>query len=613
MTGLRLKARTLAALGVSNVLHVALYRIGLRSGLHRARRLRSTIPGGPFLAAPEGPPVKASQNGNWIDQALLFGHLSVPARRPAWTSNPIIGEPWPRASAPWWMIPDFDPVAGDIKLVWEPSRMEWLLSLAQQARNGETVALARLNEWLSDWCAANPPYRGPNWKCAQEASIRLMRLAAAALILGNERVALPGTLQFVRTHLQRIDATVSYARAQDNNHGTSEACALFIGGSWLASAGEVHGARIARKGRAMLEERTSRLVGKNGTFSQYSLNYHRVLLDTLCLAEAWRRRMSEPPFGSELVARAAAASHWAFCLVDSRTGEGPNVGANDGAYLLPLSSAPARDFRPSIQAAHALFRQARAYDDVAHDAILLWLGIKPAAGNAEHPETLNASDGGFAMLRKNEAMALIRYPAFRFRPSHADCLHVDLWVGSDNVLRDAGTFSYFAGGLETYFSGTASHNTIQFDERDQMPRLGRFLFGEWLQGAEHAALVENAESCEVASGYVDAWGAAHHRRVRLGTTSLDVQDRFSGFHRKAVLRWRLDPARQWRVTRENGRVRLVGDGIDAVIQATARIASSEIVQGWESRHYLQKTPVPVLEIEFTEPGDVTSRFEWSAS
>jgi len=42
-------------------------------------------------------------------------------------------------------------------------------------------------------------------------------------------------------------------------------------------------------------------------------------------------------------------------------------------------------------------------------------------------------------------MALLRYPRFRFRPSHADVLHVDLWVDAVNVLRDGGTFSYHRG------------------------------------------------------------------------------------------------------------------------------------------------------------------------
>lgn len=39
-------------------------------------------------------------------------------------------------------------------------------------------------------------------------------------------------------------------------------------------------------------------------------------------------------------------------------------------------------------------------------------------------------------------MAMLRYPRFRFRPSQADALHLDLWLEGRNLLRDAGTYSY---------------------------------------------------------------------------------------------------------------------------------------------------------------------------
>ena len=54
----------------------------------------------------------------------------------------------------------------------------------------------------------------------------------------------PERAAFVAAHLQRIAATKRYAQAQDNNHLTSEAAALFIGGSWLdASAGPMRAKR----------------------------------------------------------------------------------------------------------------------------------------------------------------------------------------------------------------------------------------------------------------------------------------------------------------------------------------------------------------------------------
>ena len=75
-------------------------------------------------------------------------------------------------------------------------------------------------------------------------------------------------------HLRRIAPTIRYAIAQDNNHGTSEAAALFIGGTWLALLGEPAGRRWAVRGRRWLEDRAGRLIGVDGSFSQYSLNYH---------------------------------------------------------------------------------------------------------------------------------------------------------------------------------------------------------------------------------------------------------------------------------------------------------------------------------------------------
>src|SRR3546814_7985904 len=84
---------------------------------------------------------------------------------------------------------------------------------------------------------------------------------------------------------------MSYAVAQANNHATSEAAALFIGGSWLAANGSRAGESLVRRGRQHLEKQVARLVEEDGSFSQYSLNYHRVLLDTLSIVEIWRRHL----------------------------------------------------------------------------------------------------------------------------------------------------------------------------------------------------------------------------------------------------------------------------------------------------------------------------------
>ena len=619
MTMLASKARTALALGLPNIARAAGYRLGVKLGLNPVRRLKAATPVGPFFrpfqaqAALVAPSISA-----WGTTGTLFSRwpLALGDGPPKWLTNPLTGQ---RVSAPergWWEIPDFEPAVGDIKLIWELSRLDWVLAFAQQAHHGESESLARLNAWLADWCAHNPPYKGPNWKCGQEASIRVMHLAMAALILGQVRNAAPGLLDLVRLHLQRIAPTVQYAMAQDNNHGTSEAAALFMGGSWLAASGLAEGERWTRTGRQWLENRATRLIGPQGSFSQYSLNYHRVMLDTFCMAEVWRRHLGLLAFTDRLQSRAVAATEWLRHMVNPENGDGPNVGANDGARLLQLTDTSYRDHRPTVQLAMALFSGKRAYAQPGpYDQPLQWLGIGLPQEVAPPVGSYVADDGGFAMLRRGNAMAMLRYPRFRFRPSQPDALHLDLWLGADNLLRDAGTYSYNTEPQWLdYFGGAASHNTVQFDRRDQMPRLSRFLLGDWLKTERLQPLQEDGQSSHFAAGYRDGQGARHHRSVSLQNDALQVFDEVQGFACQAVLRWRLMPG-DWQLLQSPDGLRLTLNEerqFSLNVSADVPITRCELVEGWESRHYLEKTPVPVLEVEIQQAGTLTTQLHWTA-
>lgn len=612
------KVRTAMALGVPNIGRAMGYRVGVKLGLNPVRRLKAEKPEGPFFGLATGVgPIAAPATTAWKTSASLFGHwkFEVSGEAPDWLANPFNGQRAAASALAWWQIPDFDPVTGDIKLIWELSRMDWALAFAQRARSGDTESLRRLNTWLADWCASNPPYRGPNWKCGQEASLRVMHLAMAALVLEQVWKPLPGLQALVCLHLQRIGPTLQYAMAQDNNHGTSEAAALFIGGSWLAALGDPRGAEWMRVGRRWLEDRAARLIGPQGSFSQYSLNYHRVMLDTFCMAEVWRRHLMLPEFSPKWQAQALAATQWLYHSIDPSNGDGPNVGANDGARLLQLTDGDYRDHRPSVQIAMVLFAKQRAYhQDGQWNFPLQWLGIQLPTSVAPEAAQYIADDGGFAFLRQDGAMAMLRYPRFRFRPSQADALHLDLWIGGKNLLRDAGTYSYNAAPRwQDYFGGTGSHNTIQFDERDQMPRLSRFLFGDWLKARQLEALSVDERAVHYGAGYLDGHGASHHRRVSLGANNLRVQDDVSGFAQQAVMRWRLAPG-SWGLTRTPEAIHLTNEAekITLSVSTSMPVIRCELIEGWESRHYLEKKALPVLEIEVQQPGTIITEVRWPA-
>lgn len=615
MTGFISRVRTALALGLPNIARATWYRLGLKLGFNPVRRLQAAVPQGPFFRVPTLRVVPVPPVSGWQTSALLFSHwpYDITSQSPDWLANPLTGQRMAAPERVWWQIPDFDPVLGDIKLIWELSRMDWVVAFAQRARNGDGAVLTRLNDWLSDWCVHNPPYCGPNWKCGQEASIRVMHLAMAAQILGQVHQITPGLRDLVHLHLKRIAPTIQYAMAQDNNHGTSEAAALFIGGSWLASIGLAEGERWEQAGRRWLENRAVRLIGVDGSFSQYSMNYHRMMLDTFCIAEVWRRHMARPAFSKRFDERARAATRWLYRMVSPVNGDGPNVGANDGARLLQLTDSAYRDYRPSVQLAMALFADQRAYAaEGPWSHPLHWLDVQMPQVLAPQPVSQVADDGGFAVLRRGLAMAMLRYPRFRFRPSQADALHLDLWLEGNNLLSDAGSYSYNTEEQWLiYFGGTASHNTVQFDGRDQMPRLSRFLFGDWLKTSDIEPLTQDAKGTHFSARYCDSHRACHRRRISLGESHLTVVDEVAGFARKAVLRWRL-AAGDWRL--DGLRLTNInGDGTHVLtVMASMPVIRCELIQGWLSRHYLEKIPVPVLEIEIQQPGTLTTEYHWPA-
>jgi len=585
-----MKLQTYARLGPANIARVAAYRLLLKSGLHSVQRLGAFVAGPPFFRASERqtdllPPA----NTAWDDALWWFGWHRQPSADgpPNWFHNPFSEEVLPDVKNDWWRLPDFG--AGDIKGVWELSRFDWLVAWATMAARGDAKKIVRLNFWLADWAQKNHPYKGPNWKCGQEASIRVMHLVTAAWVLGQDQRPEPGLVNLLRIHLQRISPTMSYAIGQQNNHGTSEAAALFIGGSFLS--GYDHRAKAwESKGRRWLEERAATLIEPDGSFSQYSVTYHRVMLDTYALAEAWRRKCGLPEFSVRLRASLAAATQWLRAMIDVTTGDAPNIGSNDGARLLQLTGTDYRDFRPSVQLAVALFNNASAFGPGPWNIPLQWLGVAEE-NRSVVPGSQSFDHGGYHVLRVGSTMAVLRYPRFRFRPSQADALHLDLWHNGSNLLRDAGTYSYNAEGAE-WFSDVTAHNTITFDERDQMPRMGRFLFGNWLHTDSVELVRDDGFTASASAAYTDRNGASHHREIILTTDSLVCQDTIYGSFHEACLRWRLVPG-EWRI--EGNAIRGMPYTISIKIDGIPVLPTLSTAA--ESRYYLQKAEIPEVSVK----------------
>ncbi len=465
--------------------------------------------------------------------------------------------------------------AGDIRPVWERNRLAELPLLAQAARLEPGGGhLARAEALLADWCDANPPFRGPNWACGQEAALRALHFALALALLGGAEAPTRGARNLLALHARRIAATPAYASAQDNNHAVSEAAGLLVCGLLLGDA------RLAAEGAASLSRRVRRLVSPCGAFAQLSAGYHRLLLDVLAVTVWLCRRLGGPGLDADARERAAAAVCWLRRVADPATGAAPRLGHEDGSAFADLSLAGPADARPSLERAARLLagRSAGSTDDPGCACLELPpCPPLPAAPCEWESEGLRGWTG------EGGARALLRTGPLRFRPGHADLLHLDLWDGPLNLLRDGGTGAYNpppdAAWWHAHLTGTAAHNTVEFDGADQMPRVSRFLFARW------------PDTGRLPDGVCmrDHRGNRHARAVRHEGRTWLVEDRVSGGFARLALRWRLPPQGEWRGTPDGAEGPMARLGV----AADAPLACA-IEPGWESSAYGAVRAAPVL-------------------
>ncbi len=602
-----LYARVLISLGIFSVLRYIWYKLFQKLKIYKRLHIPIQFKKKDFFVENIKAKSDLVNNKQWLNTHIYFGWYLINSQEfPNWFKNPFNGKVFKGSSKHWSEITDFDNSLGDIKTIWDVSRFSWVVSFAQSASIGNQKDLTKLNNWIHDWIDKNPPYFGPNWKCGQEASIRLIHLAAGALILKQTLHSSPSLLSLVQIHLERIYPTIMYAIAQDNNHGVSEAAALYIGGSWLKLQGNKEGDKFYKTGRKWLENRAKVLIQSDGSFSQHSINYHRLMLDTFSIVEVWRRKMDLKVFSPSLYIKLSSASNWLFQFTNFKTGKVPNLGANDGTRIIPFTDSDQCDYRPTVQLSKNLFCNERAFkENGIYDLSIDWLDLEHSKTITKPRKSEHFCKGGYFLLRNKKSFCLLNYPKFKFRPSQSDALHVDFWIGENNIFRDAGTFSYNLNDDEMLgYVGPKGHNTIQFDNFDQMPKLSRFLYGSWLK-PKNVLFDFSPELSFAEASYKDWRNVNFFRRVELSERLLKVSDIFDGVKKIAVLRWRLIPC-NWKLTNNI----LSSRYCEISIISSVKINRIELINDFESRFYLQKSPIQILEVEIIGDGKITTEVRY---
>lgn len=540
---------------------------------------------------------------------VLYGSLQLDWEHASrWHTHPLTNLTFPLTH--WTALPEGDPASGDIKDLWELGRLSWLGPLYRAAALNEgDVALAeRCWNHLESFIAQNPPYRGPQWMCGQESALRGITIAAMVSALRTSPASTPARLataaRLLAVSAGRVRPTLDYALSQRNNHAISEASFLWTTSVLVEGLPEAEAVR-AESSNALAEAVSDQWYS-DGSYAQQSPTYQRLALHGLLWTLAVARASgASPPDGiTEVVHRSVG---FLSSLMETATGQMPNLGGNDGALLFDLAATTIGDFRPVLVHAAAATGAPSVSGTGAWDEEARWFGLTPTV---EQQTTGSVGEGVHHHVHRGpRSHAILKAGPLRHRPAHADQLQVDLWIEGQHVAFDPGSYRYTAPPpWSNALADEQVHNLLRVPGHPQATRRGRFLWTSW-----HEAIV----AAKQRTGDVDATLAELivHRNVclrrllvRLGELHVVVDHSSDP---AALVRWNL-PAGV-RLGLNPDITTIAGQGWHGRLShsGTARVGLSDPDQpasGWASPTYATLVACTAVEVRVDEAGLATASF-----
>lgn len=395
-----------------------------------------------------------------------------------WVTNPTTGYRY-NVEQHWTKVRDFDEKAGDIKFVWEKSRFSFIYSIVRNDyHNNENHGDFVISQIL-DWIEKNPLNCGPNYKCSQEISLRVLNWLFALNFYkkNNELTEEKWTtiIQSIYWQIAHVYNNINFSRISvRNNHAITETLTLYLMGLMFPEFPNAKKWKI--EGKRWFEEEIEYQFQPDGSYIQNSMNYQRVVTQLLTLGIALATKNGER-FKDVVYERAFSNVNFLYQCQDDFTGMLPNYGANDGALFFQLSSNAYPDYRPQIDALYFALTNKHLYKEKYEDSE--WFGGYELFGSSrieKQQGVVSFTDSGYFIIREGDDFSFIRCGSFKGVTS-CDQQHLDVWVNGENVLMDAGSYKYNTEQRTVkYYSGTESHNTVMLDDFDQMLKGDRFMW-----------------------------------------------------------------------------------------------------------------------------------------
>lgn len=399
---------------------------------------------------------------------------------------------------------DFDSV-GDHKNVWELNRHQHLVLLAQAyllTRNREF--LAEIVQQMEGWLNANRFMRGINWTSALEVAFRTLSWIWIWHLVSSEMK--PEMRQKLLAGLYRHGCYLEHNLSvyfSPNTHLLGEAVALHALG--VLFPGLPRAAKWKRIGGGHTVAEMRNQVRGDGSHFEQSTYYHVYALDMFAF-----HLMLNPEAPKDYRERLSRMADYLSALLGPAR-EIPCFGDEDGGRFFHPYGKKTCFGRASLAAAAQLLRREYCYDDSdGHEMAYWWLGPARNGGRtAAYQGTKIFPDAGMAAYARGGIQVHLKYGPMGpggAGHSHADLLSLTARDGEEQLLIDAGTFTYVGDPQwRDWFRGTAAHNTVVIDGLNQATPAGAF---RWIDKPE--SLIESEDPLTATCRYI---GFSHTRRL----------------------------------------------------------------------------------------------------
>lgn len=510
----------------------------------RGARFRSSLPADALEGVPAGSrdATLAAADTIMAGHSELLGATRTDMQDPDWFLDPLSGKRAPQAEYCFKIDHRREDVIGNVKQVWELSRMHHVTVLAAAyALSGEERYAERAASHLRSWWAKNPFLSGANWMSGIELGVRLISWAWVRRLLDNW----PGAPNLFETNEealcqiwwhQRYLAAFQSHGSSANNHVIAEAAGQLVAS--LAFDWFEESERWASQAAKLLEVELKRNTFLSGVNREMAFEYHGLVaeLGLVAGAEADRagRPLSEDTWRllCEMVDVAAAA-------VDVGL-RAPRHGDGDDGRALVLDPAANR-WETLLSTGGELFGAPAWWPACRPDALstaLVALAAKHPTDKRPQRRPCTFSDAGMTIMRATGSDLPEIWCRCDAGPhgflsiaahAHADALSVEVRHGGVDVLADPGTYCYHGEPKwRQYFRSTLGHNTLELGHQDQSGAGGPFLWARHAQsrqvdlqfGPDGEVTVWSAEH----DGYEALTPPALHRRtVSIGRDERQVQ------------------------------------------------------------------------------------------